>query len=216
MTIRRPANANILANMDEVPLLGRVALALAIGILIGIERGWHSRAEAEGARVAGVRTFGLIGLLGGVWMLIADIVGDVVLGQAFGAFALVLLASHVVAVQRRDDVGATTAVAALLTFALGAVAVAGELALAAASAVITALLLGMKPVMHQWLERISQDELFAVLKSLVMSVVLLPVLPSTVYMAPSCGLLKTKLSFARPPMTPSMPDSVSVPPPPVF
>jgi uncharacterized membrane protein (DUF4010 family) len=123
----------------------------------------------------------LIGLLGGVWMLIADFAGEVVLGLAFGAFALVFLGSHMAAVQQRHDVGATTAVAALLTFALGAMAVAGELALAAAGAVITSMLLGLKPVMHRWLERISYEELLAVLKLLVMSVVLLPVLPNRGY-----------------------------------
>lgn len=170
-----------IATMDEYSLFERVAVALAAGILIGIERGWHGRAEAEGSRVAGIRTFGLIGLLGGVWMLIADHVGDVALGLAFAAFALVVLVSHVVAAQTRHDFGATTAVAALLTFALGALAVSGEVDLAAAGAVITAMLLGLKAVMHRWLERISYEELMAVLKLLVMSVVLLPVLPNRGY-----------------------------------
>jgi hypothetical protein len=178
MTIRRPVGAGTLIGMSDFVMFERLALALAAGILIGIERGWHGRAEAEGSRVAGIRTFGLIGLLGGVWMLIADFAGEVVLGLAFGAFALVFLGSHMAAVQQRHDVGATTAVAALLTFALGAMAVAGELALAAAGAVITSMLLGLKPVMHRWLERISYEELLAVLKLLVMSVVLLPVLPN--------------------------------------
>ncbi|MFO7496238.1 MAG: MgtC/SapB family protein [Desulfobacterales bacterium] len=39
--------------------------ALAIGLLIGIERGWSEREEEEGDRIAGIRTFSLIGLLGG-------------------------------------------------------------------------------------------------------------------------------------------------------
>jgi uncharacterized membrane protein YhiD involved in acid resistance len=41
--------------------------ALAIGLLIGLERGWKERAAKEGERVAGVRTYGFIGLLGAVW-----------------------------------------------------------------------------------------------------------------------------------------------------
>lgn len=40
--------------------------ALAIGLLIGVERGWRLKEEEEGKRIAGMRTFGLIGLLGGV------------------------------------------------------------------------------------------------------------------------------------------------------
>ena len=115
-------------------------------------------------------TYLILGILGMGFVVLAAVEPSLlVLGLAFAAFALVLLASHVVAVQQRQDVGATTAVAALLTFALGAVAVAGELALAAAGAVITTLLLGLKPVMHEWLERVSYDELLAVLKLLVMS-----------------------------------------------
>jgi uncharacterized membrane protein YhiD involved in acid resistance len=38
-----------------------------IGLLIGLERGWKERAAKEGERVAGVRTYGFIGLLGAVW-----------------------------------------------------------------------------------------------------------------------------------------------------
>ncbi len=40
--------------------------ALAIGLLIGLERGWHDHELPEGSRVAGLRTFTLTGLLGGV------------------------------------------------------------------------------------------------------------------------------------------------------
>ena len=45
--------------------------ALAAGLLIGIERGWKLRLAAEGARVAGVRTFSLLGLLSGAAGLIS-------------------------------------------------------------------------------------------------------------------------------------------------
>jgi uncharacterized membrane protein (DUF4010 family) len=44
--------------------------ALALGLLIGVERGWKAREQAEGQRVAGVRTYGLIGLLGGATALL--------------------------------------------------------------------------------------------------------------------------------------------------
>jgi uncharacterized membrane protein YhiD involved in acid resistance len=48
-----------------------LALALALGLLIGLERGWQERTAIEGSRIAGIRTFGLIGLLGGLWELLA-------------------------------------------------------------------------------------------------------------------------------------------------
>ena len=43
-----------------------VGIALAAGLLIGLERGWHQRDIPDGHRVAGLRTFALIGLLGGL------------------------------------------------------------------------------------------------------------------------------------------------------
>ena len=161
----------------DLELTKRLALALAIGVLIGAERGWHGRELEEGRRVIGLRTLALVGLSGGVWASLAELLGELLLGVAFLGIAGVLLATRLRAVADRPDYGATTLVAALLTFALGALAVRGDMALAAAGAVITALLLGIKPIVHHWLTRITYDELLAVLKLLVMSVVLLPVLP---------------------------------------
>lgn len=57
--------------MDQFDLFRRLALALALGLLIGTERSWHGRAGEEGSRVAGVRTFGLMSLLGGLWGAVA-------------------------------------------------------------------------------------------------------------------------------------------------
>jgi hypothetical protein len=48
--------------MDFEELLSRVALAFGIGLLIGLERGWHTRDAAPGKRAAGVRTFAVSGL----------------------------------------------------------------------------------------------------------------------------------------------------------
>ncbi|NNE64061.1 MAG: MgtC/SapB family protein, partial [Gammaproteobacteria bacterium] len=57
-----------------------LGVALAIGLLIGVERGWKERQAKEGTRVAGVRTYGLIGLLGGGLALLAKLFGPLVLG----------------------------------------------------------------------------------------------------------------------------------------
>ncbi|KAF0122079.1 MAG: Membrane protein, partial [Methylocystaceae bacterium] len=54
-------------DLSAAELIQRLSIALAIGLLIGLERGWTSRDESEGERAAGLRTHGLAGLLGGVW-----------------------------------------------------------------------------------------------------------------------------------------------------
>ena len=54
-----------------------LTIALAIGSLIGLERGWHEREAAEGTRIAGLRTFALVGLLGGLWGVLGMELGDI-------------------------------------------------------------------------------------------------------------------------------------------
>jgi uncharacterized membrane protein (DUF4010 family) len=164
--------------MSEIELFERLGVALAAGMLIGLERGWHERAMPEGSRVAGIRTFAIVGLLGGLWALLGELVGEIALGFAFLAFAIVMIVARVRVAAKSEDYGVTTVVAALVTFALGAVAVRGQLSIAAASAVVTTLLLGVKPTLHELIERIEREELNAVLKLLLMTIVLLPVLPN--------------------------------------
>jgi uncharacterized membrane protein YhiD involved in acid resistance len=74
------AGPAMLGGEEDVYLLG---VALAIGLLIGLERGWKERDAQEGHRIAGVRTYGLIGLLGGVLALLTGHVGALALGLGF-------------------------------------------------------------------------------------------------------------------------------------
>lgn len=163
--------------MEEFEFLERMGVALAIGVLIGLERGWSTRALPEGRRVAGVRTFGLVGLAGAVAALLSETLGGVVLGLGFVALVIVMLSGRFLKVADTKDIGVTTIVAALLTFALGAISMVGHLALAASAGVLAALLLSVKPELHSAIQRMDRRELLAVLKLLIMSVVLLPVLP---------------------------------------
>jgi uncharacterized membrane protein (DUF4010 family) len=162
---------------DDIELLRNLGVALALGLLIGVERGWHLRKVPEGGRVAGMRTFGLIGLLGGLSALIGEQLGGWFATGALVAVAAGLMLPHWQAVKAERDVGMTTEVAALVTFCLGALAVEGHLAIAAAVAVVATLLLGLKPTLHRWLERVEERELLAALQLLLISVVVLPVLP---------------------------------------
>jgi uncharacterized membrane protein (DUF4010 family) len=158
-----------------------LATSLAVGLLIGLERGWEKRGDSEGTRVAGVRTFALLGLLGGVTALLAEHLGVLALGLTFIAVTGAVTTAYVVNFKRTSDVGITTLVASLLTVALGATAALGEPGLAVAFAVVTTLLLGFKPQLHHWVSVLEGRELRAVLQLLLISVVLLPLLPDRNY-----------------------------------
>lgn len=167
--------------MDELDLFARLGLALAIGLLFGIERGWHGRDESEGDRIAGVRTFALTGLLGGITGWLTSLTGPLVLGLALTGLALLLAASYWAQLREDDDFGLTTEIAMMLSFVLGAASVLGEMAPAAAVAVIAALLLAMKPMLHRWVGQIERFELHALFKLALISVVILPLLPDQGY-----------------------------------
>lgn len=165
----------------ELQSFMHLGTSLAIGLLIGIERGWQERETGEGGRVAGLRTFGLIGLLGGVSLLLAQQTSTLFLVLVFFALAVLLALGYVHKLQRLDDAGITSLVAALLTFVLGALAASGELVIASSCAVVTTLLLGYKESLHSWLGSLQGDELRAGIKLLLISVVLLPILPNQGY-----------------------------------
>ena len=69
--------------MSEYDIFLRLGMALAIGFAVGLERGWQEREEEEGQRTAGLRTFTLIGLLGGVLGAVSQHDGGILLGNWF-------------------------------------------------------------------------------------------------------------------------------------
>ena len=168
--------------MERLIIFQQLGIALALGLLIGTERGWHERAEPEGQRVAGIRTFGLAGLLGGLIGLLSLKLTVAFAGFAFIGFAGLVIASYWLGLRNNSDqLGITTEVALLMTFTLGLLSTSGYPLIAAASAVIVTILLGLKPVLHAWLTRLSGSELIAALKFLLISVVMLPLLPNQGY-----------------------------------
>lgn len=165
-------------DFDQVELFSRLGIALAIGLLIGLERGWQQREEAEGERAAGLRTFALSGLLGGASAATALVSSDLFLAVAFLAFAGAFTLFSWFEAKADRDFSVTGVVAGILTFTLGAYAVLGDPTVAVASAVAMAALLALKKPLHSWLKRLTWLELRAVLVLLAMTFLLLPILPN--------------------------------------
>jgi uncharacterized membrane protein (DUF4010 family) len=155
--------------------------ALAIGMLIGIERGWNDREEREGDRIAGIRTFSLIGLLGGVCALVSRQITPWFIVAGFLGVCALIIAAHILEVKANKDVGTTTAFTMMLSFVLAAWAAFGHPIPAMGVTVVVISLLGYKPVLHSWLRKITPKDFFSGVKLLIISLVLLPLLPNKGY-----------------------------------
>ncbi|MFG1430830.1 DUF4010 domain-containing protein [Xanthobacter sp. V2C-8] len=159
-------------------LIFHLAVSLAIGLLVGVERGWRERKEEEGSRTAGIRTFALIGLLGGVSAALSQALASPALLIVAGLAASALFAAFKYReMVRDDDYSITGIVAAILVFALGALAVVGDTEAAAAGAIAVTALLAEREMLHRMVRHLTWPELRSALLLLVMTVIVLPLLP---------------------------------------
>jgi uncharacterized membrane protein (DUF4010 family) len=184
MHARRETTSLDPMNGEVETLLSRVALACGIGLLIGLERGWRTRDALPGSRTAGVRTFAITGLLGGIVGALArgsgadlSVAGSLLIGVAFAAFAVVFAQFERDENKATKTFSATTAVAGLLTFMLGVFAVLGDVRVAAAAAVAATGVLIVREDLHAWVRKITLPEFQSVLLLLAMTLIALPILP---------------------------------------
>ena len=164
--------------MDQEDLFRRLAVSLAVGLLVGLERGWQLREEAEGERTAGLRTYALTGLLGGISGAVSAASSPLLLAAALLSFTAASTLFAWVEATTERNFSVTGVVAAILTFLIGAYAVLGEPLVAVAAAVTMAILLALKAPLHAWLRQLGWTEVRAVLILLAMTFLLLPILPN--------------------------------------
>jgi uncharacterized membrane protein (DUF4010 family) len=154
--------------------------AVAVGLLIGIERGWNLRHVKAGTRVAGVRTFTLLGMLAGLAGLLAQS------GQPIAAGAMIAAAATIIAIGYARRTGpnkadATSPIAALVTLGLGVLAGAGNPSLAIAGAALVTLLLALRDELHGLIDRLDEEDVKALARYGVIALAVLPFLPSGRY-----------------------------------
>ncbi|WP_440873152.1 MgtC/SapB family protein [Vibrio diabolicus] len=162
-------------------LIWNLLIALLLGAIVGTQRGWVMRNSVEGSRVAGIRTFSLVGLLGGLVGILANIYTPLLIGFALIALVILTCIAFVIQQKKSGDVSITGVVSTMVVFVLGNLAVSGEAVLAAAAAVITAVVLDNKRELHQALQKLQEYELDAALRLLLISIVMLPLLPNQSY-----------------------------------
>lgn len=153
----------------------RLMVALLVGLLIGLDRERSEERKPHGS-FAGVRTFALIALAGCLASLVDRPAGPILLAGGFVTIGAIALISY-----RREaaigEVGATTEIAAIVTFILGAVAGSGGLLFAGAAGIVVAVLLVSKSPLEGFSRALEPAEITAVLQLAVITVIILPVLP---------------------------------------
>lgn len=160
----------------EIARLISLGMALALGLLVGLQRGWALRESAEGSRFAGVRTFALFGLSGGI--------AGVLYASARGPATALLVAACVLVIvgyartaRAVGTVSGTSGVVALLTLASGFLIGSGERLLGTVVAVVMVLILSMRAQLHRWVRHLSEREMLSIARFAVIALVILPLLP---------------------------------------
>jgi uncharacterized membrane protein (DUF4010 family) len=153
------------------PLWLNLVVALGIGLLIGAERE-RNKGSGPDRSPAGIRTFAIAAMLGGisslihVWLLFISL------------FSVMVFTATSYYARRNQDPGLTTEIALLLTVILGSLAMT-HMALAAAFGVMLAILLAAKDPMHGFVKHVvTKAELHDLLLLAAATLIILPIVPN--------------------------------------
>lgn len=156
-------------------------IALLIGALVGVER--EKSQSASGHRtIAGLRTFILLAQLGSLaaWASM-QYGGPALYAVALALVGFAVISGHVLESRVRPDApGLSTEFAALTVFLLGGVVMYGHAEVAVALGILTSAVLAFKQPLHGLVARVATDDIYAVLKLLIASFIVLPLLPNRV------------------------------------
>ncbi len=153
-----------------------LGIALGLGLLVGLQR------ESVASRLAGVRTFPLITILGTICALLAGSFGGWIIALGLVALAGLIFTGKMIEIKDHEpDPGLTTEIAMLLMFGIGAYLVIGYKEVAIALGGGVAVLLHLKGQLHGLVARLGENDLKAIMQFALISLVILPVLPDRTY-----------------------------------
>ena len=160
----------------DLPVLHQLGIAVGLGLLVGLQR------ERSASRIAGIRTFPLITSLGVLCGVAAQSFGGwVVAAGLLGLAALAVVANAVQIRSTKLDPGMTTEVAGLVMFMIGVALTAGLVLEAIVAGASVALLLHWKAKLHSFAGRIEPEEFDSLMRFILITLVILPVLPNHGY-----------------------------------
>ncbi|MBP1608336.1 MAG: hypothetical protein H6Q04_571 [Acidobacteria bacterium] len=159
--------------MDLSTVFQHLGIGIGLGLLVGLQR------ESVASRLAGVRTFPLVTVLGSVCGLISQSQGGWVIAAGLAALAGIIMMGKVAEFKEGPvDPGLTTEIALLLMFVVGAYLTVGYREVAIALGGGVAVLLQFKGLLHGMVSKLGDDDLKAIMQLALISLVILPVLPN--------------------------------------
>jgi len=167
----------MIENLDTWAQQGlRMGVGLVIGMLVGLERGFSLKGMADGRRVAGARTFALLGLGGGIAGLLGSIgQGLVAAVLMLGAIAMLALAY---APRLKAEADVTSPVAAVATLGIAYLAGGGLIGLALAAGAATVGILALRSEVHGFVDRLDERDIKSLARFAIISLGVLPFLPN--------------------------------------
>jgi uncharacterized membrane protein (DUF4010 family) len=153
----------------------RFIVALALGFLVGLER--ESIKVDRKLIFGGVRTHPIISMFGFGCAWLYQIGVAFMLPAGLLAIATLTGIAYVAKI-RSDRFGSTSEVSALLTFIVGALAMLVDVWIAMAMGIVNTMLLSEKAMLESYVERLSKVEFLAIVKFLLVTLIILPVLPN--------------------------------------
>ena len=157
----------------------RFIVALVLGLLVGLERE-SSKSKSKKIILGGVRTYPIISMFGFgcAWLNKIGVVGILPIGLI--GISILAVLSYFSKIQN-ERYGITSEISALLTFIVGALALLVDIWASMALGIINTILLSEKTSMEEYVEKLDRVEFLAVLKFLLVTVIVLPILPNKDY-----------------------------------
>ena len=165
--------------ITELELFIRLLVATGIGLLIGLERE-HSALQKKEEIFAGIRTFVLLALTGFIGAGLHFLISPWVFGGIMLAVLMLTGISYWITAHK-GDIGSTSELAAILTVLLGALTFVGQIELSLMITVIVLVMLSTKMQLMNVIGRITQEEIYALVRFVVIALLIFPFLPDENY-----------------------------------
>ena len=177
--------------MENLLLLQKVLLTIALTALIGLEREWRKKKEVV---FGGVRSFifiGLLGLMMGYFSEISQSFAPILLGLCFVSGLSIV--SYWTALKKMV-VGSTTRIAAILVFVIGVLVFYEQTpyTISLTITVIVALLLLSKETIRKSIKKLKKEEIRDALIFIIFAFIIFPLLPTK----PLYGIINIKMGWA--------------------